>query len=305
MAKNKQKLAKRPIARRKKTSVPRGLAIDSYAANHANMLMDPCNSILEESVYNGDRGFVNRFQAQASYGTTASTTAWWAIYKPGNQCSTNADVATATTASTLSFQPAAYPGETFMTPNASKQRAVACCITVRPNSAPNNATGTIFFGVVSASAVLNGASVTAAQLINLCSDSVSASQALMAPLEVRWSPGGLDERYNTTGTVSDDDTDRNALIVVGTGFPAASGVNYRVVSITEWTPIRTFGVVQDATATKRSRSNITDVVRVLKERDPSWWWSIGKKATNIVGKVAGGYFSGGAIGALRAGMSFM
>jgi len=286
-------------------SVPKQLGgLDSHAEAHARMLVDPCNSLLEESVYPGDRGYVNRFQATNSYGVGATSTGFIAVIKPGNACSTNTDLAPGTVSVGLAYNLAAYPGAPFISSNASKTRAVSFCISIRPNAAPNTATGTIYFGIVNAAALPNGLALSPNNAIALCSDSVSASQALLNPLEVKWSPGGFDERYSSN-TISDDDSDRNVLLVVATGLPVASGVNYRMVSIIEWSPQSTLGITNDATSVNRSRNTVQDVTRVLKQKDPAWWWSLGTKVAGAVSATAKGYISGGAVGAIGGLVGFM
>lgn len=309
MQKAKKMLAaKKAAASKSKTQgikVLKSQGLDSVGYSHARMLFDPCGAPLEESAYPGDRGYVNRFQTTAQYGTGAGATCWVVVIKPGNICSTNFDTALASTPITLAFSKAAYPGAPFLTTNATKARAVSACIAVCPNATPNNCTGTIYFGIVNAQAVANGGTTTPQALIDLCSERVSAAQALMNPLEVKWSPGGFDDRYSPNSGIADDDSDRNCIVVVGTGFPAASGVSYRMVSIVEWAPYASLGITNDATTVGRSRNNITDVARALKQKDSNWWWSLGKKVFGVAKGAVAGYYSGGAIGALGGAVKFM
>lgn len=300
--KNKKSSTQRPRKLRQK-QLSSGL--DACATNHMRMLYDPCDASLEESVYPGDRGYVNRFVANASYGTGAGATSFMAVIKPGNAVSTNFDSALSATPSVLAFSKAAYPGASFLNANTSKNRAVSFCITVRPIASANNATGTIYFGIVNAQTLANGTSVSPDVLAQYCTNSVSAAQALINPLEIKWCPGGFDDRYGATTALSDDDSDRNVLVVVGTGFPAASGVQYRMTGITEWSPAGTLGIVADATSVSKSNNTISNVTRVLKQKDPNWWWSLGKKTMRLGSTVVGGYAAGGPVGALGAALSYL
>lgn len=301
------------MTRRKVKKAVKGKAImvrdeqylDSHAIGHAHMLTDPCDSQLCESVYPGDRGYVNRFVANASYGTGVGATSWCAVIKPGNVCSTNFDNVGSAVSNTLAFSKAAYPGAVFLAGSSSKVRAVSFCITLRPIASANNATGTIYFGIVNAQTLTNGTAVTNDILAQYCTNSVSAAQALLNPLEVNWCPGGFDDRYSATASLSDDDSDRNVLVVVGTGFPAASGVQYRMTAITEWSPAGTQGIIADATSTSSSRNTIQQVTRALKQKDPNWWWSLGRRTLKLGKAVVGGYAAGGAVGALGAAVKFL
>jgi len=299
---------KKTVVVRKKAAIPKQPApgLDRFGAAHARMLYDPCGAPLEESVYPGDRGYVNRFQANASYGVGAGATAWFTVIKPGNACSTNFDfLASSSTGSNLAFSSAAFPGASFLSVNASKTRCISFCIALAPNAAPNTCTGTIHFGLVNASTLVNGAPFNPDQLIQLTTERVSAASALMAPLEVKWSPGGFDDRYATQGALSDDDSDRNCLVVVGTGFPAASGVSYRMVTVLEWSPKGNLGITNDASSVGRSRNTLAEVTRALKQRDSSWWWSLGKKTIGVAKGAAAGYMAGGTIGALGGAIKFL
>lgn len=286
-------------------SIPKSLpGLDTGAVQHAKMLYDPCDSMLEESVYPGDRGYVQRFVGGGVYGAGATANCWFAVIKPGNQCSTNFDNNNPSLGSPLAFSRAAYPGGAFLTANTSKARAVAFCITVRPIASANNATGTIHFGITSAENFRNGNTISPDIVSSYCTNSVSAAQALINPLEIKWCPGGFDDRYAPNNAISDDDSDRNVLIICGIGFPVASGVQYRMTGITEWAPSGLSGIVQDATSVGKSRNTTADVVRALKQKDPNWWWQLGGKTLKFGRSVIGGYAAGGAIGALGAAVRY-
>lgn len=302
MAKTKRSKA---VVKRKpkmRVVVPRGL--DSYGAAHAKMLYDPCSSILQESVYPGDRGYVNRFNATSTYGGSALATGFLALWKPGNACSSNFDFASTATAFTIAYQRPSYPGATFIAANCSKTRAIAFCIALAPNTSPNLSTGTIHFGMVNASAVPNAGIVSADTLVQLCTERVSAAQALLAPLEIKWSPGGFDDRYSGN-VVTDDDSDRNVLVVVATGLPPATGVTYRCTAIMEWSPGVNLGISNDATSVGRSTNNIADVTRVLKQKDNNWWWALGNKTLGLAESAVRGFAKGGALGALSGAISYL
>jgi len=277
--------------------------IDEYAVKHMRMLDDPCSAELSESVYPGDRGYINRFVLNGVAGVGAGIDSWAIIIKPGNAVAAYAATVGAGTTFPISYGNS-YPGTAFYNANASKTRAVASCISIRPSAAPNNATGTIHYGVVNASSVSAGFTVSCTTLAGFTTESVSASQALINPLEIKWSPGGFDDRYQPN-VASDDDSDRNVILVVGLGFAPGTGVQTRMTAITEWAPLQQLGVVADATAVKRSSCDKDCIVAKLKSRDPNWWWSLGKKAYRIGKDVAIGYGAGGAVGAMGAAVKYM
>jgi hypothetical protein len=131
------------------------------------------------------------------------------------------------------------------------------------------------------------------------------SQVGVNPLEIKWTPGGFDDRYSPVPVTSDDDSDRNLLLVITTGLPPASGIFVRETAITEWTPVAGLGVVIDSTAAKASVCDKDCVLRALKKADANWWWSLGKKTFRITRNVITGYAVGGVPGAVVAAGKFL
>ncbi|APG76229.1 hypothetical protein 3 [Changjiang tombus-like virus 16] len=280
--------------------------LDRAALEAAVMYSDPCGADLVPTVYPGDAGYINRFNTINTVGTVAGQTATVMIWRPGTQGCVEYGVADGGVGVVTAYN-TNFPGLTFLNTNASKTRCGAFCATVRPVAAPNTCTGTIYFGVVNARAVRSGLNLSPNAMIPLCSESVSASQALMAPLEVRWSPGDFDSRYSEVNNpnVAADDSDYNCLLVVAIGLPAATGIQYRATSIMEWCPNSNLGIANDATRVKPSACDKECVLNFLKKKDKNWWWSLGNKTLKVAKTVASGYYSGGAIGALGSLTKFM
>lgn len=273
--------------------------LDMHAVQAANMLVDPCNANLVPTVYNGDRGYINRFNSAFSAGNGTGETCWMLAFKPGIGVMWNIGDASSSTNKTIGYSDTQFPGAGFLNSNATKARTAGFCVTLRPNSAPNTATGQIYYGIIPSSVLVEGGTVNADNAIRLCTESVSVAQTLMQPLEIRWSPGIFDEKYAPVSSItSDDDSDRNTLVVVGVGFPAASGTNVRATVIHEWSS--NVNVLTDATNVKPSRCDINCVLRNLKRKDPSWWWSLGKKVVKAGKDVTLAYYAGGPIGATTA-----
>lgn len=278
--------------------------LDAYAAMHARMLYDPCGADLAESVYTGDRGYVNRFKSDFSIGGAAGTTAVALFIYPGTGLMGNIETSTPGTSQVFTLTNSGVPGTGFLVGNATKMRAVASCAVVTPASSPNNATGVINYGVVPASSIVSGGSYSINTLLTLCTQRVSLANACTNPLEIKWSPGGYDDKYAPLFT-SDDPTDRNALLIIATGMQSTTGLSVRRVDITEWAPIVGLGVAVDSTSVKKSRCDIACVLRNLKRKDSEWWWSLGRKVLGGAHQVTEAYMSGGLVGAANRVVKFL
>lgn len=303
MAKAKKKVARR-VGPRKNRPIAAEDALDEAGMNALKMYSDPCGATLAPSVYPGDRGYVNRFTSSFNGGTATGEVVSIVIFKPGVNVMFNGAAATGATAVTVNFADTQAPGAAFLNSNATKCRCVGACLQVRPNASPTDGTGQIYFGVVPASAVAEASTPNANELITLLSNTVTVSQALMEPLEVKWSPGAFDDRYcPTTGVTSDDDTDRNVIVIVSVGLKAATGLNFRATGIYEWAPARSIATI-DSTSVSPSRCSFSCVLRNLKRKDPEWWWQLGIKALKGTTGVVQGYYTGGPLGAVRKLASF-
>lgn len=279
-------------------------ALDSYAAMHARMLYDPCGADLVESVYTGDRGYINRFKSDFTIGGSAGSTAVALFIFPGSGLMGNIETGNPATSQVFTLTNSGVPGTGFLVGNASKMRAVGSCAVITPVSSPNNATGVINYGIVPASCITSGISYPINNLLTLCTQRVSLANACTNPLEIKWSPGGYDDKYSPLFN-SDDPTDRNGLLIIATGMQAATGLNVRRVDITEWTPLVGLGVAVDSSAVKKSRCDISCVLRNLKRKDPEWWWALGRKTLGGIQQITEAYMSGGLVGAANRVVKFM
>lgn len=262
----------------------------------AEMLYNPCGAELVPTVYPGDQGYMARFNSRFAGGNGAGETCNVLAFKPGNNLTWNASGVASTTSVIPSWVDTQAPGAAFLNTNATKCRAAGACTIIQPIAAPNTATGVIYFGVVPASAI-GTTGRTFDDWARLCTESVNISQALMQPLEVKWSPGSFDDRWSpTTGIQGDDDTDRNVILVVTIGLPAATGVNFRLTAIYEWAPDITISVPYDATNTKPSKCDLSCILRNLKRKSPTWWFNLGIKAITTARDATLAYYAGGPMG---------
>jgi len=297
---SRKALAKATVAKRAKRASPsNGDDLDSYGIAAMKMFDDPCGATISESVYEGDSGYLNRFVANFTVAAGAGETAGILVIRPGVGVACNVSAVAASTGLSISFVDTQMPGAGFLNTNSTKFRCAGFCAIVTPTASPNNATGTIGCGNLPCSSLPQGGAITAEQVLFNVNEKVSASQALIAPLQVKWQPGLFDDKYcPATGVTTDDDTDRNALVLAFTGFPAGSGVQVRLVGIYEWTPFPTIGISIDSTAIKRSRCNLACVLRNLKRKSPTWWLELGK----AVGR---GYIEAGISGAASRAIRYM
>lgn len=294
----------RPRARRATADAD---ALDSHAIAAARMLMDPCGADLAPTVYPGDRGYINRFQGiVASAGGAAGETATIWVVKPGVGVAWNAGAALPTTSITVGLADSQFPGA-GVTNTYSKMRTAGFCSIIRPNTAVNTATGMIYYGNIPATYFTQGRvfSGGVSDLLGLLTQSVSCAQAVVSPLEVCWSPGAFDDRYcPISGVTSDDDTDRNALVVVCVGMPAATGLNIRNTVIHEWTPGENQAVI-DSTSVNPSKCDFNCVLRNLKRKDANWWWRLGTRLAHGAISVLGAYTTGGVGAAAIASAKYL
>lgn len=281
--------------------------LDAHAVAAARMLMDPCGADLAPTVYPGDRGYINRFQSIVpSAGAAAGETATIWVVKPGLGVAWNAGALLATTPVTVGLTDGQFPGA-GSTNTYSKFRCAGFCSVIRPNTAVNNATGMIYYGNIPSTYFTQGRVFGGgvSDLLALLTQSVSCAQAVVAPLEVSWSPGAFDDRYApTAGVTSDDDSDRNALVIVAVGMPATTGLNIRNTVIHEWTPGENQAVI-DSTSVNPSKCDFNCVLRNLKRKDANWWWRLGTRAAHGAASILGAYTTGGLGAAAVATAKFL
>lgn len=305
MAKARKIATKVKVKRRKPSVRTDEDALDLHAAKAAHMYYDPCGSELVPTVYPGDRGYLNRFSVNFNAAQAAGETCTIYAFKPGNNLAAEHSTATSGTNITFVYQDARAPGALFLNGQATKARCAGACVVVRPNASPSNATGMLYFGNLPAQSIVNGGITTLDAIIPQLTHSCSVSQAVMQPLEVKWSPGAFDDRYSpVAGITADDDTDRNILVVVAVGLPAASGINFRSTAIYEYTPVLN-GASIDSTSVAPSRCDFSCILRNLKRKDAEWWFSLGKKTLNVAKAGVLGYYTGGPIGATTAMAKFL
>lgn len=286
-----QKAARR--ARRVMSNVASSasLFLDAHARAAANMLLDPCNATISPGCYRGDQGYKTRVVSTVTALNTASTTCAAVYYIPSSNQLFTFDVTGSFTSGTWVIRPA--PGSTYLATNANAQRSLGACVSVTPNTANLSTSGQVYTGLVTASSVNTGATITPDALITLCNKYGKIS--IDAPMETKFIPSSADENYSAPGVLADA-SDNIAILMVFIGLPAASGLTLRVTNIVEWKPATNLGIASESFLGNPSRNTIEHVKQEIRTKKPDFWTNVGKTAFSVVR----GYATGGVMGAMGA-----
>lgn len=295
MAKNKNKQQPKRNGRSRKRRARGGAgrsAVSEKVLSYAALLADPCEAdVPEASVYPGETGIVSRFASEVAIGGGAGETCGFIAYHPNDNTVCVVTQALPTTTFVInagSFIYNSVPGSTFLLASARKMRSLAACITAMPNSSTLNATGDIAVGNVSLSTLF----ATATSVTQVFSLLTKRAPIIRKNFEVRFVPGEMDQRYSNvllganpslTGT---DDTDTNVVVLAWRGLPAASGLNYRLTNVIEWTPLLNAGLTV-STATDPGMPHGA-VVHEMHKHNPGWWHTLVEGVGHDIG-IAGRY----------------
>lgn len=310
-------MAKKPISKKSKAvakgmanksrpmraPVPRSL-LDAPAAALARLIQDPCNAPLTSTIWPGSAGsYVSRFESDFVIFTGATDTAGILAYVPGvNNSWVNATALSSDTGLTGFTLAGAFgsPGNTFLQATAGSIRAVASCIQVSyPGSELTRAgivaLGTMRFGdVARAVTTANGGqniATSAADMRTICQHTERMPTQMA---EILWMPGGGDQspyllgQPGNTAQFVDEASTRNALVVSVSGFPVNTGVRIRIVSVIEWTPKTSQGMVSSVEVPK-SNNSLNDILRALPASGGTSWfinaWAKAKPYLKAAGSV--------------------
>lgn len=266
-----------------------GPALDEHAMKAAEMLVDPCNASLSDACYRGDQGFKNRFTSSAPSFLTAGIVSGVYVFVPGTNLVYTAEYTAANTPTLLSQF--GGPGNVFLASNATGTRSLGACVSLSPLASNLATSGVIYTGVVPLSAINITVNQTPASLIPLCPNFGRLS--IDQPMECKFVPLSADESYVTPST-NFDTTDQSAILIVITGLPAGSGVNFRITNIIEWKAANSLGIASVSSAGNPSKNTIEHVKEFIRKRDPHWYTNVGKTAYNVLR----GYSRGGMVGAI-------
>lgn len=207
------------------------------ASNHWNMLRDPCNATLGESAYPGRAGMVNRFTSITTYAGSPGQTAFLAQYSPASLAFTASAPATSATPFVQSFdQP--VPGQPYIVASSDSFRVIGFCVSIQYVGTELSRSGTIYGGVLPASAIPAGVSMTVDTAKVLLTNEARTPDR---ELELLWFPGTKDMDYakNTDPVFQDS---HNILVVAAEGLPEGLSLKIRQTIIVEWLPKTTLGM---------------------------------------------------------------
>lgn len=275
MAANKGKKARKALpvrnqsSQRLKTKRPK-MAIAQAGGRvqtHTSMVMDPCNSVLGKTAYRGSDGFVSRFARTQSVATGVNTAFLHIFYPAYNSIffATYADGAAAVPTVTYNV---AGPGQAFLLANADVQRAVGACTEITYTGTELNRQGTLFMGSVKAT-VFNKP-ITLDTLAPLLGHTTRTPDNT---LSAKWIPSSVEEEYWGTGVGAPEaSSDRNVLVIMGTGFTGASPFTFTNTLIAEWQPEIGLGLAANNPNTADAPAGL-EHVRSNLARAGNWWLS--------------------------------
>lgn len=263
--------------------IPRTL-LDAQARQYAELLRDPCNAKLTQSVFPGAGGaFVSRFETDYIINATGVDTGALLVFTPGftagAQGALGASVALA--GDTTGFNittPLASPGATFLA-TTDQYRAIAACAEVYWPGTELNRAGILGLGIVD-SAIINtfssGNNATTANTRTLCQHTERMPESKAT---INWRPGDFDQA--ATGTSSSSLlSGRQSLLITAAGIPPSTGIRVRLVVVVEWWPKAGTGLV--ATVPQVTTRVSTNEVLYALDRTGNWLINTYKKAAPML-----------------------
>jgi len=238
---------------------------------YAELLADPCGGKLVTGSYPGEVGIVSRFVADSSI---AAGNCGWTFYYPAINGVSAANPATPGTATLHSWTVASpfSPGHGLLAPSAAKTRCLAACLEIMtPNVSITNITGEICAGCISADTLGQGVNYTVDQIFAILSQKTILQRT---GYSCKFTPGLLDNRFTTYGTLAAaDQSDTNVIVVAWRGVPATTTATYRITSVLEWTPRANAGVVASGAETAPGVNHVA-VASALHTHEPNWWHNL-------------------------------
>lgn len=267
----------------KKRMVPRPMRNTMDSMTEA-VLRDPCTGPIVH-IHPGESGSIGRFTQDITVNTTAGFTAGYVCYWPASNVYLSYGATTAAAAGTPGTFPG--PGAGVLATVARKARANAACIQVLPSSVSmTNMTGEISTGMVTADTLTTLSSFSVDQVFQLFTrrDTLSKKQ-----FEQIWKPNISDQTYGSANTLNDGTfvintpDDSNMIVIAFRGFPAATGLSFRITTVLEYTPRPGLGIAATQTTTPVPYGNAISAAARLDAKNPQWVYQLG----HVVGALAG------------------
>lgn len=279
---SKPKKAKKAVRIRTKRTITRGgsgLARTALERVTAMVLRDPCNGPLVH-IHSGETGNIVRLAQDITINTTAGFTSGYVAFWPG----TNGYLTGGNASSSVAFSPANFPGPgaTMLSTTARKARCNAACIQVLPSSvAMTNMTGEIATGIVSADTISTLSSFSVDQIFQLLTRRETMAKV---QFEQVWKPNLADVTYSSAASANDgtfvynNPEDSNMVVIAFRGYPAGSGLSFRLTNVLEYTARAGTGMAASQATNNVPYDNALTTAAKLDATQPGWVYHVGKLA---------------------------
>lgn len=241
---------------------------DLMSNPYKRLLVDPCTAPLL-SPYGGERGIIERFVADVTFGA-ATHTCGVAFVQPASNAYGGFSAPTSTTITLCTS--AAAVAEGFLQANAQKVRPIACCLELIPASLSiTNITGELAMAVFDSTTIGGGFNTTADRVFALANDREVLQKR---DYEIKWYPNVGDALYNNRtgsgGTFNPaEQASQNEVVIAWRGIPAGTLLSFRITIVYEWTPIPGLGLA--ATSAPGRSLDWQNHNASLHETHPNWW----------------------------------
>lgn len=281
--KNKNKVKARKVTTRKARARVQSMSVarpvQQKMLAYAHLLNDPCQGPIQEGIYPGEQGFVQRFSAN-SVAAIGASTVYLVAYYPAANAFVSVALASTTTPYVVNWAVSAAlsPGHAFLQPVTDKSRAHAACIEAGLwNQAVTAITGTVSVGVFSYSYLAQATNLAGG--VNDLLNQLSPPEPLIrTSYECKWAPGSFDNRFSTYGTLSATDaSDQNVVVMVFSGLAANAEFRVRMTAVHEYTGKPLSGLVPNATDTAVGIDH-NAVTSALKARNANWFHNLKTEA---------------------------
>lgn len=267
-----------------------GARVSARAAELANLLHNPCQAdVPRGAVYGGENGVITRFASESSIGGAAGETAGVIAFHPNDN--TVCIISQASPATTFAINAGSFvynqvPGQSFLLGSAAKMRSIAACIQAMSNVSALNCTGDVACGNLTLSSLY----ATAASVNSIFSLLTTRAPINRKTFEAKLVPGSFDDKYarvitganpSLTGT---DDSDTNVVVLAWRGLPAATGLNYRLTNVVEWTPLLASGLTVSSSTSSGIKHEA--VTQAMSRGKPGWWNNFVEGVQEDFGQVA-------------------
>jgi len=251
-----------------------GVALDAAARSYGRLLADPCYQRTVQPLYNsGGTGQLVRVESDFILGAEATSVGAALIFTPGiinattGSCGViipttvvNSDTASITWSSAFTRCPGVGMAAMF-----GSVRAVAACIQMQYVGSEQTRAGVFSMAQMSRGAC--GLFTTVADIRS------SSERVLRVPdgvVEMRWTPTGDSDTFNTVGgTGLGNESALPSLIVTASGIPSSTGIRVRLVQVLEWSPKPGSGADSNSVSTA-SDNTLGQVLRYMESTAPTW-----------------------------------